>query len=341
MKFISPKKAISFLRREKRLPTFDEIMGAIGIVIKKERPKLPSFIQLEPTTKCNFNCIMCTRKKLNPNRLNKDLTLDEFRTIIKKVSVKRIKLQGMGEPFLNKNLHEILEEGKKCGISFTTITNGSLLHKCLDLVPYFDSITISLDSTDEYKFKQIRVGGSLDRVISNMELVIQEKRSRGWKTEIGINSVISHLNYNEIPQLMELAYRLNLDFISIIEVENWKTPLEKDYYEERRFVLKARERSKEIRELVDIGRRKYRTIKVHYGPSTKRKQICSWPFSAAFITVDGFVTPCCIRMDPEVINFGNVFEKDFKFIWYSDKYVDFRRSFIKNTFNPICDNCPD
>lgn len=339
MKIISPRAVISFLRREKRFPTFDEVLTTMGI--RRERPRLPSYIQLEPTTRCNFSCIMCTRRKLNPTRLNKDLTLDDFIAIIKQVSPKKVKLQGMGEPFLNENLHDILKVGKMMGISFTTTTNGSLLHKYLDLIPYFDSITVSLDSTDDFRFKQIRTGGSLDKIVTNLELVVQQKRCRDGKTEIGINSVISHLNYDEIPKLVKLASRLNLDFISIVEVENWKTPLEEDYEEERAFIQKAREKSREIRELIMSCRQKYRNVKIYYSSSARRKTTCPWPFLAAFITVDGFVTPCCIRMDPEVINFGNVLEEDFRSIWYSDKYVNFRRSLIRNAFNPICDNCPD
>jgi molybdenum cofactor biosynthesis enzyme MoaA len=73
---------------------------------------------------------------------------------------------------------------------------------------------------DEYRLKQIRIGGSLNRIISNLELMVQEKGLTNRERKLGINSVISHLNYDEIPKLIELAFRLNLDFISIIEVEN-------------------------------------------------------------------------------------------------------------------------
>jgi UTP-glucose-1-phosphate uridylyltransferase len=46
VKIISPKVVISFLRREKRLPTFDEVLATMGI--RRGRPRLPSFIQPEP-----------------------------------------------------------------------------------------------------------------------------------------------------------------------------------------------------------------------------------------------------------------------------------------------------
>jgi MoaA/NifB/PqqE/SkfB family radical SAM enzyme len=46
-------------------------------------------------------------------------------------------------------------------------------------------------------------------------------------------------------------------------------------------------------------------------------------------------------MDPEVFNFGNIFEIPFKEIWNGKRYQGFRETMIKNLPNPICDNCPD
>ena len=118
--------------------------------IRKEKMPLPYFIQLEPTTKCNFSCVMCTRKKLSKSRLNQELTLEDFRYIIKQLpTLIKVKLQGYGEPFLCSELHDILSFGRENGISFTTTTNGSLLHKNLDLVKFFDEIIVSIDTTDE------------------------------------------------------------------------------------------------------------------------------------------------------------------------------------------------
>lgn len=140
-------KGLKFIIREKRLPTYSEIFQALRI--KKEKMPLPTFVQLEPTTRCNLRCIMCTRCTLNPKRLNKDLTLEDFKKIIKQIPTLRgIKIQGMGEPFLNPELHDILEFGINHGIKFTTITNGTVLDKNIELIKYFDEIRVSIDTTN-------------------------------------------------------------------------------------------------------------------------------------------------------------------------------------------------
>jgi len=46
-------------------------------------------------------------------------------------------------------------------------------------------------------------------------------------------------------------------------------------------------------------------------------------------------------MDPDVINFGNIFQESFEKIWNGEKYQNFRKTIIKNLANQICDNCPD
>jgi len=333
-------KGLKFTLREKRLPSYSEILKAFNI--KREKMPLPVFIQLEPTTKCNLSCIMCTRHTLNPKRLNKDLTLENFKKIVKQIpTLKKIKLQGMGEPFLNPELHNILEFGHKHGIKFTTITNGTVLDRNIELIKYFDEIAVSLDTTDKEQYKNIRKGGELEKVLSNIKKAILFKKENNLNTKIRINAVITHLNVDEIPKLIQLAIKLGLDSVGFVEVENWKTPVENDYEKELEFVLKARERSKEIKSLIEFYRKNFTNIQIRFLPSDKRKKACFWPFYSCFITVDGFVTPCCIRMNPDVINFGNVFEKNFKEIWNSDKYKKFRKTIICNLPNPICDNCPN
>jgi radical SAM protein with 4Fe4S-binding SPASM domain len=74
--------------------------------------------------------------------------------------------------------------------------------------------------------------------------------------------------------------------------------------------------------------------------STRRQ--CKWPWRGAYITSDGFVTPCCENgSDPSRINFGNIFERPFDEIWNSAEYQSFRRELASTTGRPaICIDCP-
>ncbi|NMB92560.1 MAG: hypothetical protein GYA31_03000, partial [Parcubacteria group bacterium] len=100
-------------------------------------------------------------------------------------------------------------------------------------------------------------------------------------------------------------------------------------------------RKYEIARLVEIEKKKYPHLNIGAPSIKKRKTFCGWPFFGIFITVDGFITPCCIRMNPEVFNFGNIYQDDFNTIWNGEKYKKFRKSMIRNLPNNICDNCPN
>ncbi len=59
-----------------------------------------------------------------------------------------------------------------------------------------------------------------------------------------------------------------------------------------------------------------------------------------FITHDGWVTPCCLRPDPSVFNFGNILEQSYEEIFASKKYQDFVLSLIEEKPQGVCLRCP-
>jgi len=339
-------KASKFIIREKRPPNYREIL--VGLNIKKQTMPLPIFIQLDPTTRCNLNCVMCIRSKMNSSRLNQDLSLEKFKHILKEIpTLKYIRLQGIGEPILNKDIWKITQYGIQKGIEFTTSTNGTLINKDnVDLfLKNFKAVGISLDAASPEIYFHIRQANFYNKIVENIKLMVQRKKELKAKTEIYINFVISHLNYKEIDAITKLAKNCGVDSIGFVEVVNWKTSLENDYDEEKEFILQARQFKKIIDENVlrvkqEVEQEKSIKIKVCRF-SDKFKLKCRWSFDYCHITVDGFVTPCSIRTDPDVFNFGNIFETSFKEIWNSKKYQQFRQTIIEDLPNSICDSCPD
>jgi radical SAM protein with 4Fe4S-binding SPASM domain len=67
---------------------------------------------------------------------------------------------------------------------------------------------------------------------------------------------------------------------------------------------------------------------------------CWWPRRGVFVTYEGYITPCCIRMDPSLISFGNIYEQPFKEIWNSEGYSCFRKRFEEGSVPGICRRCP-
>lgn len=313
--------------------------------IGKERMPLPWFIQLEPTTKCNFNCEFCTRKTYSEEDKNNDLKLELVKKIIKEnKNLKFIKYQGMGESLLNLNNQEIIKFIRKNNINLSIITNGSLLiNKNMRdfLLNNFKNITISVDSVNKEEFESIRKGGNFNNIVKGIKSLIEERNNNNNKVKIRTSFVISHKNYKNIPNYIQFFKKINIDEIGFAEIENWKIKTDQDFLDNQNFVLKEREIRKNIFNFLN---RENLTNDFNFNylleKDYKRKKKCLWGFTKIFITSKGILTPCCIRME-EKYKLGNVLENDFKNTWNNNNLRKFRIANIKNKDNIYCNYCPD
>ena len=64
---------------------------------------LPTMLDIENVSRCNFRCTMCQVSDWGPNfQRSNDMTLEQFKELIdEQYGLISIKLQGMGEPLLN------------------------------------------------------------------------------------------------------------------------------------------------------------------------------------------------------------------------------------------------
>ena len=133
---------------------------------------LPVTMDIEPTTGCNFRCTMC--QVSSPGFKSKNMDLETFKkVIIDNKQLIKIKLQGMGEPLVNKNLVEMINFAKNFGISTEIITNGSMLDEknAENLIKNkLSKLTISLDGATKKTFEKIKVKSNFETVVNNAKL---------------------------------------------------------------------------------------------------------------------------------------------------------------------------
>jgi radical SAM protein with 4Fe4S-binding SPASM domain len=210
------------------------------------------------------------------------------------------------------------------------------------LLKYFSSIGISLDSIKEENYNKIRVGGNYRNLLENIRFLLERNKQLKTKTIISTNYVATHLNFSELEEYLKLCLNFQLNS-NVVEVENWYFPYQRQYKEESEFIKESRKFHKKILALISKYKKIFEknNLYLSYGITDKRKKTCLWPFTSCYISFDGYVTPCCVRQDPAVINFGNIFKMPFKTIWNSRKYKIFRNTMINNLPNVVCDNCPE
>ena len=105
-------------------------IGARLLLAKRRKKKkqkhikgnIPAVIAISPTMKCNYNCTGCySRDRISNNELSKS-ELDTLLHEATELGVLAIVVTG-GEPFLRKDLIELMEKHKR--LLFIAITNGS------------------------------------------------------------------------------------------------------------------------------------------------------------------------------------------------------------------------
>ena len=130
---------------------------------------LPITMDVEPTTGCNFRCTMC--QVSSPDFKANNMELSTFIKFINdNKQLIKIKLQGMGEPLVNKNIYEMIKIAKQNGIATEIICNGSMLNKkniSKLLKNSLAKLTISIDGASKQVFESIRVKSNFEEVISN------------------------------------------------------------------------------------------------------------------------------------------------------------------------------
>lgn len=303
---------------------------------------LPVRVDIEPTIQCNFRCKICQRTYWD--RASKEMTFDQFKKLINQIpNVKQLKLQGMGEPLLNLDFFKMVRYSKQIGIEHvSTYTNGSLLYK--DKINQeiinsgIDLVRVSIDASNQEKFERIRPGANYLKIFSGLESLSNLALKHG-KPMVEIWTVITSENIDECMNIIDLAKSVNVSIVNYQVIMNTF-----DYKPEiRNKLLQIKAPDVTLLSMVNLAKdyalETSINLNVQNSKSRSPQKPCHWPFDSTFISVEGYIVPCCTIADPRVINMGNIFQEDFEQIWIGDRYQEFRRSILDYQLHQACLNC--
>lgn len=161
------------------------------------------------TNSCNLHCIGCYSDNCNRNE-KEDLSLEEIKFILLKLHEKGLQnlLISGGEPFLRKDIIEILRYAKKdLGISKIIVgTNGTVQNLDLykEMKGLVDNISLSIDGYSMESADVIRDKGTFEIVIKTVEII------KKCKIPMVLLPTIHKYNYKEIPEYLKFASLLEL-----------------------------------------------------------------------------------------------------------------------------------
>lgn len=300
----------------------------------------PLSLIIEPTLRCNLNCLMCDRSLRG--RTAEQLTLDKFKTVVAQFPfTQKLAIQGVGEPLMNPEFFDMVAHAKSKNIYVYFNTNACLLDEAkLDklLAARPDEVRVSVDGATKETYERYRRGGDFDEVIANLT------RFAG-RAPAGISIAVWFLamkeNIQEMPLMPALAARAGVRRLFVQNLHSWgRESLKKEV------VADLGIRRGEYMETIEKTRANAVAAGVELLLATdfsgeQKTRGCQWPWFSAYISVEGFVTPCCVQgSNPDIINFGNIFERPFAEIWNNEEYRKFRADLKSDNPPKICRGCP-
>ena len=288
----------------------------------------PFLLYVDPSSACNFRCQFCPsghKDLIDKSGYRRGtMSFELFNKIIRDLGeferpIKVLRLNKVGEPFLNKNLSKMVDCAKKSGtVEYIDLaTNGSLFtHETLSQL----------------------VDAGLDRLNISLEGINREQYLEHAKVDIDFDSLVEQI-------IWLYANKGNCE-ITIKVPGNYLTDYQKnEFYStfgnhcDRIFV----EDIAPIWPLFDVEQRANTIVtntEGQYKQPLEQKDTCTYIFYAAAINADGSVSACCPDWDQKLI-VGDVRQESLKSIWRSEAFNALRRQHLegRRCENHICLNC--
>ena len=319
-------------------------------------PALPSALQVEVTSACNLRCAMClVRYKPPVNKIEGALPLDLFRQLLDEVpGLRRLTLQGLGEPLLSPYLLDMVRLAKRRGIEVGFNSNATLLSRSRadELVAAgLDWLHVSIDGARAGTYEAIRDGADFDKVIGNLAGLVAAKRAVGGdRPWIRVVFVAMRRNVAELPELVELMGELGVQEVRVQNLAHdfADTPDDGPYREIRDYTAAEALWTGADRAATTEAFARARTAADAHGLELRLPHLdmdtggsrCTWPWDSAYITSAGFVQPCCMVMGDDRVALGDLRTETFPRIWAGPAYQEFRTRLASDDDPPeVCRGC--
>ena len=188
----------------------------------------PVLIEVDPSNACNHACSFCLSSYIHFEKykgtetfsraiMSKKILMDLCKDFVD-MGVKAVNWTGGGEPTLNKHLKEAIQYCGQNGIKMGMFTNGTLFDKWDMFETLVDNMTwvrISVDAGTKETYNGVRRARGKqdwDKMVSNLEKLIETNKERGKKIDIGVGFVISPDTYHEIVDYARFFNQFDLDY---------------------------------------------------------------------------------------------------------------------------------
>ena len=199
--------------------------------IKKIIDDFPPYLQIEPSSICNYRCVFCfetdksfTNKK---NGFMGTMKLELFKDIIDQAhkNVEFISLASRGEPLVCKDIDKMLEYTTGKFLNLKINTNASLLNeKSIHAILSggVKTVVFSADAADEDLYAKLRVNGNLKTVLKNIEQFNKIKTTKYPNKKIITRVSGVKVNDNQDINEMQKLWGSLVNQVAFVDYNPWE-----------------------------------------------------------------------------------------------------------------------
>ncbi len=298
----------------------------------------PIEVEISPSGACNHRCVFCAVDYIGyrPDFLDKDTILRDIFQMGKK-GLKSVICSGEGEPLLNKDMPDIANGIRACGVDVAMSTNGVLLteDKAKECLGAFTWIRFSVASMEERSYDRIQRGkpGDLERVITNLSDAVRIKKEQKLKTTLGVQCLLLPDNMEQLPDMARQLKEIGVDYLTV-------KPYSQHLHSENTFQIDydvMLELEQDLKQYVSddfaVYFRANAMKKMHHVKCYK--QCYGLPFMT-HIDAKGNVWPCVAHIGTEEFRYGNIYEQTFAQIWEGERRQEIIRRLDGLDINKVC-----
>ncbi|MHB8858984.1 MAG: radical SAM protein [Thermoleophilia bacterium] len=285
---------------------------------------------------CNHACAGCHSRYMHKNE-DRFLDFDTMKDVVNdfaELGVEGVEISGGGEPLMYPQIIQAIAFMRGKGLKVGMFSNGTLLTDELSefLVQNLLFLRIAFDAGTAGTYKKIHGRDDFETLINNLETVVRYKTKIGGEKKtsserrqikakfgtatVGAKYLVSTKNWQELAKAAELAREIGLDYLQFKALRASKFTLDEEALKQ------AEEVAEQARGLSD------KNFQV-FGSLAKTKPIgrCFLNPIHPVIDAKGDMYLCAFfhhRKDTHKI--GNIYEKSFPEIWYSERHFEAFRS---------------
>ena len=194
----------------------------------------PFILKVEPTSRCNLRCPGCIAHGTDFPIEEGDMSLELFKKLCDEMGdyLYKISLYITGEPMLNRYIYDMIAYASKKRIGTVISTNFNFFNeeKAEKMIASgLSHIIVCLDGISQEVYGKYRVGGKVDNVLKNLDILTKKKIEMKSKNPfLEIQVINNEYNKDEIPKIHEFAKKLKADRFTIREDLREYKPAQRD-----------------------------------------------------------------------------------------------------------------